>query len=133
MRYGTIACCVACVLLAGAGCERKQPSDEPRAYDPAVDPPPAMMALDADPNVSADQVEIAQAVAGLRPAAPTGTPPAGTPAPGTGTPAAGTPGTPAAGTPGAGTPTPPTPTPAPVPPPSDGLPPVLPGEPGGGS
>lgn len=56
---------MAVVLAAAGGCERGDSADEPKVYDPAVDAPPSRIVVDPDPQLLADQTEIAKRAAAL--------------------------------------------------------------------
>ncbi len=48
------------VLALARGCERGEPLDEPKVYDPAVDAPPSTIMVRPNPLLLANQVEIAK-------------------------------------------------------------------------
>ncbi len=47
-------------VLAAAGCEQRDPSEEPRAFDPAIDPAPSPLFARLDPMLVANQTEISK-------------------------------------------------------------------------
>jgi hypothetical protein len=59
MRRSAVLLTLAVLVLAG-GCERKDASDEPRAYDPSLDAPPSPIVANPDPLLLANQTEIAK-------------------------------------------------------------------------
>ncbi|MCJ7543081.1 MAG: hypothetical protein MUP47_00710 [Phycisphaerae bacterium] len=60
MRRSAVLLGLVGALVLAAGCERAEPVDEPKVYDPAIDAPPSTIGVNPNPLLLANQAEIAK-------------------------------------------------------------------------